>query len=191
VIGHDASPAHDASTPSAWIVRFAHLVSRDARVLDLACGAGRHARFFAHRGCRVLAVDRDAAAIGGLQGVRGIDARVVELEGEQWPLAQERFDAIVVADYLHRPLFPHLLAALTEAGVLLYETFARGNEAYGRPSNPDFLLKRDELLDVCRQRLAIVAFEQGYVRVGQREAVVQRIVAVAPSYPVSLPLVPH
>jgi SAM-dependent methyltransferase len=172
--------AHDEPLPSPWIVRFAPLVPHGARVLDLAAGHGRHARFFASRGASVLAVDRDAAALSSLDGVDAVQARALDLESGGWPLAGERFDAIVVVNYLHRALFPHLRAALAPDGVLLYETFAMGNEAYGRPANPDFLLCRDELLTVASlpPALTVVAFEQGFVSGASRQAVVQRLAAV-------------
>jgi SAM-dependent methyltransferase len=153
-------------------------VPANARVLDLACGRGRHARFFAARGCTVLGVDRDAEALATLSGIAGIEVRVLDLETGSWPMHGERFDAIVVTNYLHRPLFPFLPAALVEDGALFYETFARGNEAYGRPSNPDFLLEPDELLAVACDRLRVVAFEQGRVVEGGASAVVQRLAAV-------------
>lgn len=170
--------AHATSEPSAWIARFAHLVPVGARVLDLACGRGRHARFFAGRGCRVVALDRDAAALASLDAVAGVATHIADLEAAAWPLAGERFDAIVVTNYLHRPLFPHLIAALADDGTLLYETFARGNEAYGRPSNPAFLLAPGELLRLVEPALTVVAFEQGQVLVEGRGAVVQRLAAV-------------
>ena len=175
--------AHDALAPSAWVQRFAHLVAPGARVLDVACGRGRHARMFAARGARVVAVDRDAAAIASLAGVRGIDARIADLESAAWPFAGERFDAIVVANYLHRPLLGPLIAALADDGALIYETFAHGNEAYGRPSNPAFLLAPDELLGAAGSVMTIVAFEQGIVDRGARGAVVQRVAAVGRARP--------
>jgi len=168
---------------SAWVERFAPLVAAGARVLDLACGHGRHARFFAARGANVLAVDRDAAALATLAGEERIATRALDLEAGGWPLPGERFDAIVVANYLHRPLFPFLLAALAEDGVLIYETFARGNDAYGRPANPDFLLERDELLQLAARGLTVVAFEQGVVCVPEPGAVVQRLAAVGAGRP--------
>ncbi|MCC6194614.1 MAG: class I SAM-dependent methyltransferase [Burkholderiales bacterium] len=171
---------HAELAPSPWIARFAALVPRGARVLDLAAGQGRHARFFAARGARVVAVDRDAAALSALAGFAGVETRVLDLEAGAWPLAGERFDAIVAVNYLHRPLFAPLRAALAPDGVLLYETFAMGNETYGRPANPDFLLCRDELLSLASlpPALSVVAFEQGLVTGASRQAVVQRLAAV-------------
>jgi SAM-dependent methyltransferase len=137
----------------------------------------------------VLAVDRDPAALEALRGVANVTARAADLEGGPWPFVNERFDAVVVANYLHRPLWPALLDAVAHDGVLLYETFAAGNEAYGRPRNPAFLLERDELADQVRGRLTVVAFEQGRVDPGGRLAVVQRIAAVGRgrAWPPALP----
>jgi SAM-dependent methyltransferase len=176
--------AHSDLSPSPWIVRFAPLIAAGARVLDLAAGSGRHARFLAGRGANVVAVDRDAALLSTIDGIAGIETRVLDLETGAWPLRGERFDAIVVVNYLHRPLFPHLRGALAPDGVLLYETFAMGNEAYGRPVNPDFLLCRDELLTVAAlppDSMTVVAFEQGLVSGSSRTAVVQRLAAVGAS----------
>ena len=177
---HRHAPAARASD---WVARFAPLVAADARVLDLACGYGRHARFFAARGNQVVAVDRDAAALATLAGDERIVTQAVDLEAGRWPLPGERFDAIVVTNYLHRPLFPFLLAALADDGVLIYETFAHGNEAYGRPANPDFLLQRDELLQLAAGGLTVVAVEQGFLSAPEPGAVVQRLAAVGPGRP--------
>jgi SAM-dependent methyltransferase len=174
---------HATLDPSPWIVRFAGLVARGATLLDVACGGGRHARFFAARGAHVTAVDRDGAALATLAGVAGVEVREADLEGGPWPFAGATFDAIVVVNYLHRPLFAPLLAALAPGGVLLYETFALGNEAFGRPSNPDFLLAPAELLELARGRLQVVAFEQGRVDGAGRTAVVERLAAVGPARP--------
>lgn len=146
-------------------------------MLDVACGGGRHARYLAQRGLRVDAVDRDPAAIAMLGRAPGIATLLADLEDGPWPYADARFDGIVVCNYLHRPLFPKLLAALEEGGVLIYETFASGNERFGRPANPDFLLKPGELLEAVRGALWVVAFEEGWVS-QPKLAVVQRICAV-------------
>jgi SAM-dependent methyltransferase len=175
--------AHSELDPAPFVRRFAHLVPRGARALDLACGPGRHARFLAARGVDVLAVDRDPVALAGLAGIAGIATREIDLEAGPWPFGDDRFDAIVVTNYLHRPLLAHLVAALAPDGALLYETFAAGNEAHGRPSNPAFLLAPGELLGIARDALTVVAFEQGTVRLGDRGAVVQRLAAVGRARP--------
>lgn len=170
--------AHADPAPSPWVTRFGMQVRRGGAVLDVACGRGRHARWFASRGHPVTAVDRDAAVIDALAGLPGISARTADLEAGAWPYASRRFAAVVVTNYLHRPLFPVLLEALDADGVLIYETFADGNQAYGRPSNPDFLLRRGELLETVRGRLRVVAYEDGLVE-APGPAVVQRICAIA------------
>jgi len=167
---------HRSDTPSAWVVRWAPLVAAGGRVLDLACGYGRNARYLAGCGLTVAAVDRDAAALAGLAGIPGIETTVADLEAAPWPYVPGSFDAVVVVNYLHRPLFPHLLDALRPGGVLVYETFMRGNERYGRPSNPDFLLGPGELLERVAGVLTPVAFEQGAIG-DPRSAVVQRLCA--------------
>jgi len=168
---------HDLRAASTWVVHWADRVPAGGRVLDLACGGGRHARYFAARGHPVEAVDRDPAMLGSLAGLPGVTARCADLEGGPWPYEGERFAGVIVTNYLHRPLFPHLLAALGPDGALIYETFAAGNERYGRPSNPAFLLKPGELLDAVRARLQVVAYEELTVA-EPKPACVQRICAV-------------
>ena len=168
---------HDLLAPSAWVCRFARLIAAGGTVLDLACGQGRHARYLAGLGYAVEAVDRDSAALGVLAGVPGIATRCTDVEGAPWPYGADRFDAIVVTNYLHRPLVNALLDALRPGGVLIYETFALGNERLGRPSNPEFLLRPGELLQWVEGRLSALAFEQGLVERPKR-AVIQRICAV-------------
>lgn len=167
----------DLDAASHWVRRFAALVAPGGRVLDLACGGGRHARLFAGLGHPVEAVDRDTAALAGLSGAAGINTRCADLENGPWPYAGESFAGIVVANYLHRPLLPLLADALLPEGVLIYETFMAGNEKLGRPSNPAFLLRPDELLEFARGRLHVVAFEQGEVS-QPKPAVVQRLCAI-------------
>ena len=159
-------PVVEAASP--WVRRWAPLVERGP-VLDVACGAGRHARLFAERGLEVVAVDREPQHIPGVRFVQA------DLENAPWPLADERFAAIVVTNYLHRPLLSQLEHALAEEGVLIYETFMVGNEKYGRPSNPAFLLQPGELLQAFRG-LTPIAFEQGYVET-PKPAVIQRLCA--------------
>lgn len=169
-----------AQTPSAWVERFAPLVAAGGPVLDLACGSGRHLRLFHRRGHPVLGMDIDLSGVADLTATPGVELLAADLEqGNPWPLpADRRFAGIVVANYLHRPLFPMLLAALAPGGVLLYETFAMGNARFGKPSSPSFLLRQGELLDLARGRLQVVAYEHGEVA-GPRAAVVQRLAAVA------------
>ena len=169
---------HHTLEPSAWIVRWEPLLPAGP-VLDVACGGGRHARWFASRAREVDAVDRDAAAIEALKDVPHVRALCADVENASWPYAPGRYAAVVVANYLHRPLFAHLLDALAPGGVLLYETFAAGNERYGKPSNPDFLLRPGELLEVVRGKLRVVAYEDLYVE-RPKPALIQRICAVAP-----------
>lgn len=170
-------PHHELDPPSAWVCRFAPLIRAGGRVLDPACGGGRHARYLAGLALRVEAVDRDAEALSRLAGVAGVTTRIADLEHGPWPYAAQQFDAIVVSNYLHRPLFSHLVAALAVGGVLIYETFAVGNERYGRPTNPDFLLKPGELLEVARGRLRVIAYEDLYIE-APKPALVQRVCAV-------------
>jgi SAM-dependent methyltransferase len=173
---------HRTDAPSAWVERFAHLIRQGGTVLDLACGFGRHSRHLAGLGLRVTAVDRDAEAIASLQSIPNVTAMVADIEHGPWPLPAFRFDAVVVTNYLWRPLLPSIVDALDPAGVLLYETFAVGNEKFGRPSNPDFLLRPGELLEVVRDRLAVIAFEDLRVE-SPKPAMVQRICAVGPLHP--------
>jgi len=177
--------------PSAWVARFAPLIP-PGEVLDLACGGGRHARLLAALGHPVVAVDRDAAALAATAG-EGISTLRIDLEDSSspqdgWPFAGRRFAGIVVTNYLYRPLFPHILASLAPDGVLIYETFASGNERFGKPSNPDFLLKPGELLEALHAgsggALRVLAYEDGYQAL-PKPAMVQRICAIGA--PIQLP----
>ena len=172
----------DVTLPSAqvsdWVLRWAHLVRPGSTVLDLACGAGRHARFFSARGNAVIACDRDRVALAGLSGVAGVSTTQADLEdGSPWPFESGRFDAVIVCNYLHRPLLPAIADALAPNGVLIYETFLLGNERYGKPSNPRFLLERNELLAAFSSRLVVVGFEQGRADRG-KPALIQRLCAL-------------
>ena len=159
----------ELSTPSSWVERWAPLIPA-GRALDLACGGGRHARLLASLGHEVLAVDRAPQSIPGARFLRA------DLEdGSPWPLAGERFQGIVVTNYLHRPLFPLIEAALAPGGILIYETFMQGNESYGKPSNPAFLLAPGELW-AAFAGLHVIAFEQGCAR-EPKPAMIQRLCA--------------
>lgn len=152
-----------------------------ARVLDLASGRGRHARWLAAHGFLVDAVDRDEAALDELAGTPGVTTRCMDLEQGDWPIEPGVFGGVVVTNYLHRPLFPHLIEALAGGGVLIYETFAAGNERYGRPVNPAFLLRPGELLELARGRLRVIGYEDVTID-APRPACIQRLCAVAPPY---------
>jgi SAM-dependent methyltransferase len=173
---------HAALAPSPWVQRWSALVPAGASVLDVACGSGRHVRWFADRGCRVTGVDRDAAALATLAGVA--ETVVADIENGPWPFAGRRFAAVVVTNYLWRPLLPAIVEAVDEGGVLICETFARGNETVGRPSNPDFLLRPGELLQAAGS-LRVVAYEDGFLSAPER--FVQRIAAVRERPEVHLP----
>lgn len=168
---------YDADAPSEWIKRFAPLIPSGGRVLDLASGRGRHSRFLAGLGYRVEAVDRDADALESLRGFANIVTRQADVESGPWPYYSEVFDAVVVTNYLYRPLLPQIVKLIEQQGVLIYETFMVGNERFGKPTNPAFLLRTDELLNLARNRLRVIAFEQGEIH-EPRPAVVQRICCV-------------
>ncbi|TSE28869.1 tehB: tellurite resistance protein TehB [Tepidimonas thermarum] len=191
---------HHDLPASPWITRFAPLLQalRAARpdpaepvqALDLACGSGRHTRWLVAQGCQVTAVDRDAAALAHLADLDGPVQRVVaDLENGPWPLAQRRFDVVLVTNYLWRALLPRIVQAVGDGGLLLYETFAQGNETVGKPSRPDFLLAPGELLRACAG-LRVIAYEDGFLPEPPR--FVQRIAAVreraATTTPVRYPL---
>ena len=159
-------------------MRFAPQIAVGGRVLDLACGRGRHSRALGARGCVVVAADRDGAALADLAAVVGVTPCQVDLEnGTPWPWAEASFDAVVVTNYLFRPGFAALCALLRPGGVLIYETFMLGNARFGKPSNPDFLLAPGELLQLTADAFTPLAFEQGEVR-APAPAMVQRLCAI-------------
>ena len=166
-----------ASGPSSWVARFAALVPPGGPVLDVACGAGRHARFFLAREHPVTAIDRDTSGLGDLRGEPGLEIVEFDLEaGAPFPFHGRAFDAVVATNYLHRPILPDLVAAVAGGGVLLYETFARGHERLGRPQRPEFLLEPGELLEAVRGALRVVAYED--VILDEPPRAMQRIAAV-------------
>jgi SAM-dependent methyltransferase len=168
------SAHHDLTQPSAWVVQWAPQIRPGGEVLDVACGSGRHATFLARMGFEVEAVDRDASLFRDKpSGVRLVES---DIEAGPWPYAGRHFDGIVVTNYLHRPLLPLLVASLEPGGILIYETFAQGNERFGKPSNPAFLLAPGELLAAVRGRLRVIAYEDRVVDT-PRPAAVQRLCA--------------
>ena len=175
----ETTPArpHGPSRPSAWIRRFAPLVPAAGAVLDLACGGGRHSRLFLAAGHPVTAVDIAVSGLADVAGQQGLEIVEADLEdGRPFPLAGRRFAGVVVTNYLHRPLLPALVEAVAPGGLLIYETFARGNERFGKPRNPDHLLVPGELLEAARGRLRVLAYEDVLVE-EPRPAAVQRIAA--------------
>lgn len=175
---------HALAEPSDWIVRWSHLAAPGGRMLDVACGSGRHMQWFARQGLDCLGVDRSAEALASARAHGEVLQADIEASG--WPFAPGRFDLVVVTNYLWRPLLAPIISALAPGGLLLYETFAQGNESVGRPSRPDFLLAPGELLAAC-QSLRILGYEDGFIATPER--FVQRIAAVrevvpAPTLPV-------
>lgn len=177
----DSDPPVALQEPAPWIARFAPMVPAGGTVLDVACGAGRHARMFRDRGHPVVALDRDVVKVSDMAGDPEVEIVARDLEnGRPWPLEGRTFAGVVVVNYLHRPLFPALVRSVAPGGVLIYETFAVGNERFGRPSNPDFLLHREELLIAVRPELQVIAFED-LEEHAPTPAAKQRVVAVRPA----------
>ena len=171
--------SHGPSDVSPWVARFADRIPAGGPVLDLAAGGGRHARFLAGCGHPVTAVDRDVSGLADLRPDSAVTILACDLEdGRPWPLGDRRFAGVVVTNYLHRPLLPAIVSAVAPGGCLIYETFAVGNERFGKPSNPDFLLCPGELLETVRGKLTVLAYENLQLT-EPRPAVVQRIAAVA------------
>lgn len=176
----DQLPKHLKITdPSPWIQRWAPLIAPEGSVLDVAAGGGRHGRFLLEQGFNVTFLDKNAEPLADLENHPGAEVIKTDLEdGSPWPLGERTFDAILVVNYLHRPLFDDLLAALNPGGVLIYETFALGNEDYARPRNPDHLLKSGELLEWVHGKLQVVGYEHGLVETADIPGVKQRLCAV-------------
>lgn len=171
--------------PDPWIVRHGALVRAGAPVLDVACGRGRNARWFVARGHPVTAVDVDTSGLDDLRADPRVEIVAADLERSAWPFGARRFAAVVVTNYLWRALFPALCAAVDDGGWLLYETFARGHERFGKPTRPEFLLAEDELLDLVDADLCVVRYRHGEVLEPAR-AVRQSIAAVRGERPVRL-----
>jgi SAM-dependent methyltransferase len=165
------------SPPSEWILRWCARLAPESRVLDVACGSGRHTRALAAAGCRVDAVDKDPAYAADLAEVANVRFRALDLEDGPWPFEDAQYDAIVVANYLYRPRLGLLAQALGDGGILVYETFGAGNERFGRPRNPDYLLRPFELAAYFSPLLHVLAFEDGVIE-RPAPARVQRLCAV-------------
>jgi SAM-dependent methyltransferase len=166
----------NGDVPSAWVARWtAHLAIGDS-ALDLASGSGRHTRLLAARGCKITAVDSDSSIANALAAVPNVEFIRSDLEAAPWPLPGRQFDAVIVTNYLHRPLFAAIKSSLAPGGLLIYETFAAGNASFGRPSNPAYLLRPRELLEVFGSDMRVLAFEDGFIE-QPKPAMVQRIAA--------------
>ncbi len=163
---------HESLAPSPWVTRHAALIAAGSSLLDVACGSGRHARFFAARGVRVTAVDRDETALASLADHANIAAETRDLETTRWPYPPQSFDAVVVVNYLWRPHISELLETVRSCGLLIYETFMVGNEKYGRPSREEFLLRSNELIDLTGTGFEHIEYEEGPVHSAQGDAVV-------------------
>lgn len=174
----NANTPHSQLAPSPWVIRFAPNVVKGGMVLDVACGVGRHARYFAEIGYNVAAVDCDIS--GFTEVPTAVHVLQADIEAGPWPYPDKKFAGVVVTNYLHRPLMTTLLNSVAPGGVFIYETFAAGNEQFGRPSRPEFLLRRGELLEVVHGQLEVLAFEDLYVD-SPKPANVQRIAAMRPN----------
>jgi SAM-dependent methyltransferase len=166
--------SHFELPPSAWVQRWASSIRPGGAVLDVAAGSGRHARLLARMGFEVDAVDRDKSLYA--DAAPRVALLEADIEAGPWPYAGRRFDGIVVTNYLHRPLLPVLVESLERGGLLIYETFAQGNERFGKPSNPAFLLAPGELLEAVRGKLRVIAYEDLTVS-EPKPAAVQRVAA--------------
>ena len=191
--GQSITPCSDGDrlTPSAWVEHFLSGARPGGHVLDIACGKGRHTRLALQMGFEVTAVDRDLSGIADIEGVANL--HLVQMDLEAAPASgsacldgliqtaeKSAFDAVIVTNYLWRPLLPDIVAAVAPAGLLIYETFAIGNERYGRPKNPDYLLRPGELIDAVKDHLTPIAYQ--HATLTNPERVVARIVAVAPDH---------
>lgn len=163
--------------PSTWIAQHAHLIPENGHILDLACGKGRHTRFFLQKGHAVTAVDIDLGGVADLATVPDTTLIEADLENAAWPLAGRQYDAVIVCNYLHRPILNHIFQVVAPGGLLLYDTFAAGNERFGRPRNPAFLLQADELLRLTRDDFVARAYQHGRVDT-PRPAIRQSLCAI-------------
>jgi len=163
--------------PSGWVCTQAMHIPAGSKVLDVAAGYGRNARWLADQGYQVQAVDKDMAGLQSMDDLPNITTQVADIEADAWPYEDSQFEAIVVCRYLHRPLFSKFIQSLARGGILIYETFMDGHQVYGRPQNPDFLLNSNELLQVFSTELTIIAFEQGLLQQSP-PAMMQRICAI-------------
>ena len=169
---------HEGLPPSAWVQRCSDLLKPCSTVLDLACGSGRHTHYLAGKGHDVTALDKNPEALSKISSSIGISPYEFDLETGSWPFSELKFDAIVVTNYLYRPILQNIVDTLSPSGILIYETFMSGNEQFGRPSNPDFLLRPNELINLVHEKLNVLLYEAGRVN-DPKPGLIQRICAVS------------
>ncbi len=168
--------------PSKWVQRFLPGIKKGGSILDVACGGGRHMRLALELGFRVTGIDRDLSQLDGLAARSDVGLVEADLEaGRAFPLKDMRYDGVIVANYLWRPILKDIIGCVADDGVLIYESFADGHQRYGKPSNPDFLLTANELLEASLPRLRVVAYEHGLHK-GKKPKIVQRIAACGPEH---------
>ncbi|HEX7072934.1 MAG TPA: class I SAM-dependent methyltransferase [Hyphomicrobiaceae bacterium] len=176
------STSSEMRPASEWVVRFLHGIPRGGQVLDVACGSGRHLRLGLAHGYKVVGIDRDLAGVADLKGQPGVELIEADLEiGNPFPLRGRTFAGVIVTNYLWRPILPDIVTCVAPDGVLIYETFALGQERMGRPANPEFLLNPGELVDAVRDRLVPIAYE--HTTLSEPRRIVQRIAAVGHGHP--------
>lgn len=179
----DLRHKHGPTKPSPWVERFLPGVKKDGSILDVACGAGRHMRLALERGYSVTGIDRDLSQLDDLAERSDVGLVEADLEtGAPFPLRGMKYDGVIVTNYLWRPILADIIACVAADGVLIYETYARGHERQGKPSNPDFLLKNNELLEAVLPGLVVVAYEHG-LRTGAHPKIIQRIAACGQEHP--------
>ena len=168
---------HNASAPSDWVMAFVDRIRPGGRILDVACGHGRHMRMALDRGYHVTGLDRDLSGVADLTDWPQVELVQADLErGEPFPLKGRTFDGVIVTNYLWRPVLADIVACVADDGILIYQTFARGQEKFGRPTNKDFLLTRNELIAAVLPKMTVIAFEHGLID-SDPPRVIQRIVA--------------
>ena len=163
---------------SNWVSENYNHIKKKGLILDLACGSGRNGKFLLEKGFDVVFLDRDTSQLDWVPEPFRSQVIKHDLEaGTSWGFSSCSFDAVVVTNYLYRPIFPDLLSIIDEGGVLIYETFSKGNEIYGKPTNPNYLLEPEELIDLVRPSMRLISFKEGYSNEG-KESITQKIVAV-------------
>lgn len=179
----DKRRKHGPTNPSAWVERFISGIKQGGSILDVACGGGRHMRLALEKGYSVTGIDKDLSQVEDLAERKDVGLVEADLElGHPFPLKEMRYDGVIVTNYLWRPILSDIVGCVEKDGVLIYETFALGHERHGKPSNPDFLAKNNELVEAALPHLVVVAYEHGF-RDSECNRIVQRIAACGPDHP--------